>query len=384
MQTGTKISLLGHSALVTWALFGGAFQSEPLPFAVQEVSVISAEEFAQLSAQVAAPEVAPEPVVLREPEETPIRTPELAPEDAPRPQRPEPEPVTPAPEPEPEVVQPEPEPEPEVPDVVPTPPELPEPLTDTPQLAEPEVGRENDRVAPESVAPPEPDSQISDVAQEKVAPEAGAEANQPVQEATQQEAASDRIVTEAESESDNPTVLQSTPRPRLRPRNLAARPDPAPEPEPTPDPTPDLQPEPEDTRAADVNSAISDALANLGEVEAPVPSGPPLTEGERNGLRRQIAGCWNLGTVSTEVMRTVVVVGLSLQENGMPESSSIRMLSFEGGSQASANTAFAAARRAILRCSRNGGRVGYDLPAEKYQQWKEVEITFNPANMRLR
>lgn len=384
MQTGTKISLLGHSALVTWALFGGAFQSEPLPFAVQEVSVISAEEFAQLSAQVAAPEVAPEPVVLREPEETPIRTPELAPEDAPRPQRPEPEPVTPAPEPEPEVVQPEPEPEPEVPDVVPTPPELPEPLTDTPQLAEPEVGRENDRVAPEPVAPPEPDSQISDVAQEKVAPEAGAEANQPVQEATQQEAASDRIVTEAESESDNPTVLQSTPRPRLRPRNLAARPDPAPEPEPIPDPTPDPQPEPEDTRAADVNSAISDALANLGEVEAPVPSGPPLTEGERNGLRRQIAGCWNLGTVSTEVMRTVVVVGLSLQENGMPESSSIRMLSFEGGSQASANTAFAAARRAILRCSRNGGRVGYDLPAEKYQQWKEVEITFNPANMRLR
>ncbi len=384
MQTGTKISLLGHGTLVTWALLGGTFQSEPLPFVVQEVSVISAEEFARLSAQIAAPEVATEPAVLRAQEDPLVYPPELASEEAPRPQRPRPERVSSAPEPEPAVVHPKPEPEPQVSDVLPTHPERPEPLNDTPQFAALDAGRVSDRVAPEPIAPPEPDSQIADVAQEEVAPEVGAEANQPAQDATQQEVASDRIVTEAESESDNPSVLESTPRPRLRPRNLATRPDPAPETEPPADPPPEPQSAPQDIRAADVNSAVADALANLGVVEAPAPSGPPLTEGERNGLRRQIAGCWNLGTVSTEVMRTVVVVGLSLQENGMPETSSIRLLSFEGSSQAAANTAFAAARRAIIRCSRSGGRVGYDLPVGKYQHWKEVEITFNPANMRLR
>ena len=51
MDTGTKISAIAHVTLIGWALFGGTFQSEPLPMAVQEVSVISAEEFAALTAQ---------------------------------------------------------------------------------------------------------------------------------------------------------------------------------------------------------------------------------------------------------------------------------------------------------------------------------------------
>jgi hypothetical protein len=42
--------------------------------------------------------------------------------------------------------------------------------------------------------------------------------------------------------------------------------------------------------------------------------------------------------------------------------------------------AFDAARRAIIRC----GAKGFDLPAEKYAQWREVEMTFNPESMRIR
>ena len=38
------------------------------------------------------------------------------------------------------------------------------------------------------------------------------------------------------------------------------------------------------------------------------------------------------------------------------------------------------ARTAMLRC----GASGYDLPADKYDQWREVEITFDPSGMRLR
>ena len=38
------------------------------------------------------------------------------------------------------------------------------------------------------------------------------------------------------------------------------------------------------------------------------------------------------------------------------------------------------ARRAILRCQRGG----FPLPVEKYAQWQQIEMTFNPEGMRLR
>ena len=35
-------------------------------------------------------------------------------------------------------------------------------------------------------------------------------------------------------------------------------------------------------------------------------------------------------------------------------------------------------------CLRCQGSEGYDLPQEKYQQWKQIEMTYNPDEMRLR
>jgi len=59
---------------------------------------------------------------------------------------------------------------------------------------------------------------------------------------------------------------------------------------------------------------------------------------------------------------------------------SIRMTDFDGGSDAAARTMFAAARSAIARC----GRTGFPLPPEKYDQWKDLELVFDPNGMRLR
>ena len=30
------------------------------------------------------------------------------------------------------------------------------------------------------------------------------------------------------------------------------------------------------------------------------------------------------------------------------------------------------------------GASGFDLPPEKYAQWREIEMTFNPERMRIR
>ncbi|WP_114962381.1 energy transducer TonB [Tritonibacter mobilis] len=383
MQTGTKISVAGHGLLITWALVGGWLNPEPLPFQSQDVSIISAEEFARLSEQQVAPEVAEEPVAPQEPAVT-ESTPAIPERPTPTPEPPvQPEPIeTPAEDAEAEP--PAPEPEPEVPSIIPDAPDVPEIVTDLPQTAEPETAQQTDRVAPEPVRPPEPDTQISDVVQEEVAPDAGAEANQPVQEATAPEAASDRIVTEAEADDAEPTAPLASVRPRTRPN----RPQPEPEPEPEAETqtaareeetTPSPEPNPEVESSA-VDDALAEALAGSGEVEAPEPSGPPMTRGEKDALRVAVSQCWNVGSLSSEALRTSVVVGVTLSREGMPDIGSIRMLSSSGGSDSSAKQAYEAARRAIIRC----GSRGFDLPADKYAQWRDIEMTFNPEGMRIR
>ncbi|MBD0866188.1 MAG: energy transducer TonB, partial [Rhodobacteraceae bacterium] len=59
MQTGTYISGIAHLGLVGWMIFGGVFRSDPLPFEVHEVSVISAAEFEAMTAGGAEPVVLP-------------------------------------------------------------------------------------------------------------------------------------------------------------------------------------------------------------------------------------------------------------------------------------------------------------------------------------
>jgi len=56
------------------------------------------------------------------------------------------------------------------------------------------------------------------------------------------------------------------------------------------------------------------------------------------------------------------------------------LLTSSGGTSGAVNAAYEAARRAVNRC----GRDGFDLPEDKYEQWRVVEMTFDPSGMRLR
>ncbi|SDX65403.1 Cell division and transport-associated protein TolA [Ruegeria halocynthiae] len=367
METGTKISAIAHVSLISWALFGGTFRSEPLPMAVQDVSVISAEQFAAMTAQREAPELPTDPAELQPPAEPDeIDTPDPTPEELP-----EPEPVTqPEPEPEPEV---EPEtveisPEPEL---IEQPPTLEEPEPEVAALpvppgpeAEPNPA---DKIAPEQVAPPPPEAKPDDIETPAVSLDEGAETQQEQQDQTALEETAPEIVTEAE-EVDNPAP-RTSPRPRVRPN----RPAPTPEPEIT-ETTEPAPTEPAQNEQA-INDALAEALGNGTE-----PSGPPLTSGEKDGLRVAVSQCWNVGSLSTDALKTVVVVAFSLTRDGKVVDGSLRMVNSSGGSDASAKQAYQTARRAILRCVRDG----YDLPADKYAQWKDIEITFNPERMRIK
>ncbi len=93
-----------------------------------------------------------------------------------------------------------------------------------------------------------------------------------------------------------------------------------------------------------------------------------------------MSNCWNVGSLSSAAMQTTVVVSVFLTRGGKPETGSVRLLSSSGGPEAAAQQAFETARRAIIRC----GARGFDLPAEKYSHWREIEMTFNPERMRIR
>lgn len=106
----------------------------------------------------------------------------------------------------------------------------------------------------------------------------------------------------------------------------------------------------------------------------------PLTATEMTDFVISVQRCWNVGSLSTEALRVTVSVGVSLNEDGKPDRESFGILAYEGGSKAAAQEAFEVARRAILRC----GRDGYDLPADKYETWKDLNVVFDPNGMHMR
>ncbi len=244
--------------------------------------------------------------------------------------------------------------------------------------SEAEEGEQAETAPQEPETPAEPAT--PDAPAEKVVEEA--------QEATAPEEATTQIVTEA-TEAPKASPTQSARPPARRPTppapQVAEAPAETPKPEtPKPEtPKPEApKPTPEPTTDKD---AVAAALAEaMGETDAPAtpaaPSGPPLSAGEKESLRVAVSSCWNVGSLSSEALRTTVVVSVAMNQDGTPQTNSIKMTSSSGGSQGAANQAFEAARRAIIRC----GARGYQLPVEKFGQWQNIEMTFNPERMRIK
>ena len=373
MRLGWYLSGTGHVVLILGLLFGGLFVGDriPEPLNVAEVSVISEQEFAALALPGAAPDAQSEVPDVATPEPIEEEVPD-PPEADSAPQLAEPEPVEEPPAPEtPDITVPE----PVVPNavIVDTEPPVPSPPSefDGTTLEPDAVAAPAPRVAPVPQVAPPPDAEVAPDVVPDTAPEPLAEPEQQPEPDTPAapEEASDRIVTEAEEEQTYAPA--SSRRPRSRPPQPVRTAEPEPEPEETPEPA-----------ATSTDDAVAAALSDTQEPaeEAPARSGPPLTGGEREALRVAVSNCWNVGSLSTDALGTTVVVSVEMEQTGKPVASSISMVSFSGGSEGAARQAFEAARRAIIRC----GARGFPLPAEKYAEWQDIEMTFNPEGMQFR
>lgn len=396
MNKGVIISGVGHVSAILWLLFGGyfSFPEETPEVAVTSVSLITSDQLAQLqeaanstpdpapTPEAAAPEVTPpEPV---EPEVTPV---EPAVEPPPPIEVVEPPPVEPVVEPtvEPEVIAPEP---------IAPPAEIEQPIPVPVSTLKPRP-RPSVRVADMPVPPPPEDVAVADEVTPAVTDEPAPETQvveEPVEAAAPEEA-SPTIVTETTEPvvEDAPTLAPTS---SIRPKKRPAKPEVAETAEAPTEPAVDTAAaEAEAAAAAEAEAAAADAAVQAaladaaGEATADTGTdggntgaeGPPMTAGEKDAFRVSVEKNWNVAALSTEALRTTVIVYVAVAQDGTPDATSIRMISFSGGSEAAANQAFQVARRAILR----SGAEGFKLPADKYDTWKELELVFDSKGMGL-
>ena len=87
-----------------------------------------------------------------------------------------------------------------------------------------------------------------------------------------------------------------------------------------------------------------------------------------------------MGSLSSDALRTTVVVAVDMNRDGTPAINSIRLVESSGGTGGAVDQAYEAGRRAIIRC----GSSGFDLPVEKYDHWRSIEMVFNPEKMRIK
>ena len=393
MNTGHKVSAVLHGGLILWVMLFDLFSApdRDLAPAVADVSLVSSEEFAALSAPRAAapepvPEMAPQSVPVPRPRPEPTAAPEPAPEPTPEPaQIAPPEPIAPPPAPQPEPPSP---PQAEV-----IAPEV------TPDASLRPVQREAERVAPTPAPVPEPDVATGRRDQAAAEPDPAADPAEapPAQEETRRAPSATETVTEATriSEDEAPQRTATAPevsirpqrRPARAPEQIAAAPaDPAPRqtpstpaPDPAPEPTPPIAPG-ADAMADAITDALAAALADEPEPGGGFDAGPSITQADIDGLRLAVEECWNVGILSSDALQVVVTIGFEMSPDAHPIPGSVRLVEAQGGGQAAQMTAFEAGRRAIEECGMNG----FGLPSELYDQWRLVEITFNPASMSSR
>jgi len=236
-----------------------------------------------------------------------------------------PRPAPPPPEPDPPPPPPPP-PEPEPPPVPPPPPPEPEPPPPTPSPEAAAPPPEPSPPPPDAVPPPEPQvaKPLTDVPMPRI---------RPVRQPPQQAEAAPQPEPTDEFDVDRLTAMLDQPvdEPAL----------PAPAQEPT-----------------------------LGSPTAP--TGVAMTANELDALRARLAQCWSppIGWIDPSEVRVVLLLALNADGsvNGEP-----RVMEAPQGQFA--RQAPESALRAVRRCA------PYNLPAEKYDAWREVKVTFDPQDM---
>lgn len=345
MRAGFAASVISHAAFITLGIVGLGQPEKLEPEQIESIAIdlVPIEAFSNIRVgtlqsdviETEAPAVidTPDPAQLAErtgnteedqptPEETDRVTPAPTVETAPQPAvRPEPEP---APEPEPTpVVEPTPAPEPE-PATAPEPEVAPDPTPVTPEpvlATDPTVSEEPRQVAPQPAIRTAAVDQRQIEFKQKQEEEAKRRAEEREREAADKAKEADRI-------SD---IINA-----------------------------------EDSRGATTGTG--------GQASAGRPTGQAarLTQSERDALAAQMRKCWNPPLSALAEVGLTVRLIVDLNRDGTVAGTP-RILS-QITSPVLETTA-RAAQRAVISCG------PYRLAADKYEEWQQVDVTFDPQDL---
>ena len=370
MQTGTRISAIGHGVLVVLAVFGlpwfGPREREPIR--VTDVSFISEADFE--AAQSAAPGPRDETAPAKPPAPRPAKAAEAKQPAPPSDVAPEVAAV---------------EPPAEAAEATPAEPEAP--AKATPHIvtlpetaATPPAPRRPPRVAPEPTPAPPEDLKIAETPKPAPTPEPESQVAK-VEEppAALPEAAPP---TEAAPAPQAPLALETSTPPKKR---QVAKPAPA---------KPAAKPKPDADAAAVMAALVKKAATPAtkptqteptdptpptpaeGEAASSLPEGPPLTSSEKDGLRLAVQRCWNVPAGLRDASELKVTLAAELAADGAVINASIRLIEPRPAPDERFQQAYEAGRRALIRCSPYA-----DLPRDKYGQWRDIEVVFNPEGI---
>jgi hypothetical protein len=150
-------------------------------------------------------------------------------------------------------------------------------------------------------------------------------------------------------------------------------------------PKPAAAPPPDDTSDLNQITALLDKrkleqMASAEPSDQPPTAGSPdatstgakMTADEIDALRSKLAQCWSPPLGWTDPAQVRVVLMLNLNQDGTVDGDPSVLEAPQGQYS---TTAPESAVRAVRRCA------PYDLPADKYDSWKQVKVTFDPKDM---
>jgi hypothetical protein len=322
MRGAMFASATAHAVVVALVYFGLPNWLEPEP--IEDTPIVV--ELVEIAERTVAQQMTPVVETPKPAEEPPAPTPPPAAQAAPPPPPP---PPPPAPAPTPPTPPPPAEPAPAPPQVAAVEPApAARPVTPPPPPA----------ATPRPQAKPEPPKQVQATPRPQTKPEPPKQ--QPVFDPTAIAALLDRTRQQAPQPTPTPAPKPATPTP---PQPQAARP---PAPVVTQSPTP----------ARDV----------------------PMTISEVDAFRAAVERCWIVPAGARDAQNLRVTIRVFLNQDGSltrpPEVVDEARMNRTG--EENFRTAAESARRAVQRCAPY--RM---LPANKYDTWREVELTFDPSRM---
>lgn len=119
--------------------------------------------------------------------------------------------------------------------------------------------------------------------------------------------------------------------------------------------------------------AATTAAATAGASQA---SAGPVTESEKDAVRRQIEQCWNLPAGLKGTADMVVKIQLEMNIDGTTRSAVIT-----NPGRMDSDPLFRATAESAKRAVLNPRCQPLKLPPDKYEQWRTITLDFNPAEM---